>query len=418
MNNRKNFLAVMDIGSSKINCLQSFTDNNEITKVIGLSTIASKGIASGVVTDFNLAYDSISKAIRECEKQSNENIGELVISISSDKCFTKTIRAKAQVKDEIITAHDIKITMDKILEDSYFFDKKIINISPTDYIIDDASGIINPINMYGNKLEIDFLVTYTGINQYKNYAQTITQCNVDIHRIVFSNNAAGFAVLNENELELGSIVVDIGARTTSIGMFIKNNFIFSNVLSFGGNDITEVIARKLSITFEEAEKLKVLYASVIDTSQEEDIPYEVPSINFENEDNYIQVSRRKLHEIVQPFYEEILKWTHSSIEKSGYKNSIGKVLVFTGGASQIDGLTTMVNNNYNYNSRIGTPKNIKFNNNEILDASHSVAAGLIQNEININNKNRSKSIFRDDKRNLEKKKNFSFLKQWVGDNFF
>ena len=95
--------------------------------------------------------------------------------------------------------------------------------------------------MYGNKLEIDFLVTYIGINQYKNYAQTITKCNVDIHRIVFSNNAAGFSVLNENELELGSIVVDIGARTTSIGMFIKNNFIFSNVLSFGGNDITEVM---------------------------------------------------------------------------------------------------------------------------------------------------------------------------------
>ena len=418
MSNRKNLLAVMDIGSSKINCLQCFIDNNEITKVIGLSTIASKGIASGVITDFNLAYDSISKAIRECEKQSNENIGELAISISSDKCLTKTIKTKAQVKGETITVHDIKINMDRVLEDSYFFDKKIINICPTDYIIDDACGIINPINMYGNKLEIDFLVTYTGINQYKNYAQTITKCNVDIHRILFSNNAAGFAVLNENELELGSMVVDIGARTTSIGMFIKNNFIFSNVLSFGGSDITEAIARKLSITYEEAEKLKVLYASVIDTSQEEDIPYEVPSINFENEDNYIQVSRRKLYELVQPFYEEILKWTHNSIEKSGYKNSIGKVLVFTGGASQIDGLTTMVNNNYNYNSRIGIPKNIKFNNNEILDASHSVAAGLIQNEININNKNRSKNTFRDYKRNLEKKKNFSFLKQWVGDNFF
>ncbi len=418
MNNRKNLLAVMDIGSSKINCLQCLTDNNEITKVIGLSTIASKGIASGVITDYNLAYDSISKAIKECEKQSNENIVELAISISSDKCFTKTIRAKAEVKDEIITAQDINVIMDKVLEDNYFFDKKIINISPTDYIIDDASGIINPINMYGNKLEVDFLVTYIGINQYKNYVQTITKCNVDINRIVFSNNAAGLSVLNENELELGSIVVDIGARTTSIGMFIKNNFIFSNVLSFGGSDITEAIARKLSITYEEAEKLKVLYSSVVDASQEEDIPYEVPSINFENEENYIQVSRRRLYELVQPFYQEIIKWIHNSIESSDYKNLIGKVLVFTGGASQIDGLTTMVNNNYSYNSRIGVPKNIKFNNNEILDASHSVAAGLVQNEININIKNRSKYTFRDDKRNLEKKKNFSFLKQWVGDNFF
>jgi len=418
MNNRKNLLTVMDIGSSKISCLQCFTDNNDITKVIALSTIASKGITSGIITDFNLAYDSISKTIKECEKQSNEQIDQLSISLSSHRCFTKTIRSKVQVKDELISDQDIKLSMSKVLEDNYFHDKKVINISPTDYIIDNANGIINPIDMYGDTLEIDFLTTYIGINQYKNYAQSITKCNVDIHRIVFSNYAAGFSVLNENELELGSIIVDIGARTTSIGMFMKNNFIFSKVLAFGGSNITEAIARKLSITYEDAEKLKVLYSSVIDASQEEDIPYEVPSINFENEDNYIQISRRSLYELVQPFYKEILEWINSSIENSGYKNLIGKVLVFTGGASQIDGLTTMVNNNYNYNSRIGTPKNIKFNNNEILDASHSVAAGLIQNEININNKNRSKYTFREDKRNLKKKKSFSFLKQWVGENFF
>ena len=91
--------------------------------------------------------------------------------------------------------------------------------------------------------------------------------------------------------------------------------------------------------------------------------------------------------------------------KLRFINLIGKVLVFTGGASQIDGLTTMVNNNYNYNSRIGAPKNIKFNNNEILDASHSVAAGLIQNEINI--KNKSKYTFKD-KRIWKRKKTFLF----------
>ena len=73
--------------------------------------------------------------------------------------FTKSIRAKADVKDEIITEQDIKFIMDKVLEDNYFYDKNYKYIS-TDYIIDDASGIINPINMYGNKLKIDFLATY------------------------------------------------------------------------------------------------------------------------------------------------------------------------------------------------------------------------------------------------------------------
>ena len=90
--------------------------------------------------------------------------------------------------------------------------------------------------------------------------------------------------------------------------------------------------------------------------------------------------------------------------------------MFTGGASQIDGLTILANNMYNYNSRIGTPKNIKFNYNEILDTSHSVSAGLIQNEINIDSRN--KVSLKHNKRDFEKKKSFSFLKQWVGDNFF
>jgi cell division protein FtsA len=416
MNNRKKLLTVMDIGSSKINCMQSITDSNDITKVIGLSTIASKGINSGIITDFNLASESILKAIKECEKQSGENISELSVSVSSHKCFTTVIKSKVKIKEEKISELDIKNSMDNALSNNYLLDKKVINISPTDFIIDQANGIINPINMYGNELEVEFLVTYIGINQYKNYAQSITECNVDIHRIVFANYAAGFSVLNDNELDLGAVVVDMGARTTSIGMFIKNNLIYSEVLAFGGNNITETIARKLSITFEEAEKLKVLHASVIDASQEEDTLFEVPSINFENEDNYIQINRRNLFEIVQPFYKELLNWIDSSIQKSGKQNFIGKVLVFTGGASQIDGLTILTNNIYNYNSRIGAPKNIKFNHNEVLDASHSIAAGLIQNEINISNKN--KPILRQQNRNLKKRSSISFLRQWVGDNFF
>ena len=119
MNNRKNLLAVMDIGSSKVNCLQCVTDNNDITKVIGLSTIASRGIVSGIITDFNLAYDSIYRAIRECERQSNNNIVELSVSLSSHKCFTKTIRSKIEIKDDIILAQDIKECMDKVLKESY-----------------------------------------------------------------------------------------------------------------------------------------------------------------------------------------------------------------------------------------------------------------------------------------------------------
>ena len=144
---------------------------------------------------------------------------------------------------------------------------------------------------------------------------------------------------------------------------------------------------------------------------------EIPSINFENEENYIQVSKRDLYEIVKTYYEEDLKWINDSIKHSGHSHLIGKGLVFTGGAGQIDGLSIFANNIYNYNSRIGTAKNLRFNFHHILDASQSVSAGLIQNELNLFSKNKNKSMNRKEK-NIEKKTNFSFLKQWVGENFF
>jgi cell division protein FtsA len=417
MNNKNKIISVIDIGSSKISCMQSSTEANGISKVIGLGIIATKGIKAGIVTDFNQATDSIALAIKDCEKQSNESVSDLAVSISSHKCFTKIIKSKVLIKDERVAVVDLDCCKTKALGDDYFLDKKVIHISPKEYIIDEANGITNPIAMYGTELEVEFLVTYIGLNQFKNYIECITSCNVDVSRVVFSGYAAGYAVLNENELKLGSVIVDMGARTTSIGMFSNKNFIYSNVIAFGGDNITEAIARKLSITFDEAEKLKVMHASVLETSKEEETLLEIPSINFENEENYIQVSKRDLFDIVKPYYEEILKWVNDSIKKSEYAHLIGKVLVFTGGASQIDGLSIFVNNLYKYNSRIGTAKNLRFNFHHILDASQSVSAGLIQNELNLYS-NKNKNFHKERKKKLEGEISLSFIKQWVGEKFF
>ncbi len=417
MNKKNNIFSVLDIGSSKINCIQSLTERNGITKIIGQGTIATTGVRAGIITDFEKASESIQKAITDCEKQSDQIIRNLSVSISSDKCYTKKVKSKSLIKDERVSQNDIEICINKVIDSVAFSDKKIIYISPVDYSIDNSKGISNPLNMFGDELEVDLLITYIGLNQFKNYIECITSCNVDVDKIVFSNYAAGLATLNENELDIGSVVIDIGARITTLGIFSNKSFIFSDAINFGGYDITEAIARKLSISFEEAEKLKVMHSSVLDNSKEEDTSIEIPSINYENKENYITVTKKDLFELVTPFYEEILKWVNNSINNSGFSNLIGRVIVFTGGASQIDGLSILANNLFNFNSRIGIAKNIKFNFHHILDASHSVSAGLIQNELNLINISINKNLITREK-NEENRLSFSFLKKWLAENFF
>ena len=111
MNTKKKLIVTMDIGSSKISCMQAITDNNDITTVIGLSVIASKGIKSGIITDFNSAAESIAQALLDCEKQSNQSIEELSVSIASHKCSTKIMKSKVKTKDEKVSQYDVQYSI-------------------------------------------------------------------------------------------------------------------------------------------------------------------------------------------------------------------------------------------------------------------------------------------------------------------
>ena len=126
---------------------------------------------------------------------------------------------------------------------------RVLHASPVAYTIDGANGIKNPVGMFGSNLEVEFIISTIGINHYKNYIECVTRCNVDVGQVIFSGLASGIAVLNDNELDLGAVVLEIGATKTSLSIFSKGNFLFSEVINFGGNDITQAIARFFGISF-------------------------------------------------------------------------------------------------------------------------------------------------------------------------
>ena len=415
MSSYQNITSVLDIGSSKICCSIAEKDENGFNKIIGLGHIKSRGVNAGVITDFSSATKSMAEAIEDAEKKANYKIKNgITVSISSDKVIVKKFKSKIKVNEKKVSISHIKECLNIITTNNFFEDKKIIYIHPINYILDDAEEIKNPEGMYANNLEIEFVVTYMGQYHYKNYVQSIIECDIDINQIISSSLVVGRAVLNEEELNLGSVVVDMGAKTTSLAIFSKNNLVFSETLAFGGYQITEALARKFSISFDEAERLKVMHSSVIQSSEANEIFLEIPSINFQNNDNYIQITKKEVYDTVAPLVIKILEWIRVIIKKSGYGDFIGKLIVFTGGAAQIDGLMILTRDCLNYNSRIGMAKDVKFNFHYVCDSSYTVSAGLLEHAVY---ENRIKYKKEDD-RKIKKKVNLSFIKNWVGENFF
>ena len=414
MSNGSKYLASLDIGSSKICCILATKDENEISQIIGLGFNEAKGISNGVISDFNLATKSISSAILEAEKQASIKINQINISASSKIVTTKLFNKKIKILDERINEDNINESLNLVMLEPYFEGKQILHAAPVSYSIDGANGIKNPVGMYGSFLEVDFIISTIGINHYKNYIECVTKCNIDIDQVVFSGLASGIAVLNDNELTLGSVVVELGATTTSLSIFSKGNFLFSEVINFGGNNITEAIARFFNISFSEAEKMKIMYASALEHSADNEISFEVPSINYDNNEKFVNVSKKDLHKIIKPYVENILKWIKLIISKSGYEKTISNQLIFTGGGSQLDGLAILAKDYLNFNSRIGFPKEFKINLDSSLNPSHSVALGIIQSIFKVKEQERKQ----DFNMLMAKKNKFSFLRNWISEKFF
>lgn len=414
---KNDIIAALDIGSGKVCCMIANKNTEDFCEVIGIGHNESKGINSGIVTDFALAKKSIANSINSAEKQAGIKLKNgLTVSLSSSKIKTKSFKIKEYTKDRKVSHADIRDCLNKILKYEFFDEKKVVYASPINFSLDDASGIKNPLGMYGNQIEVEFVISFISLSHYKNYVECINHCGVDVNKVTVASIAAGHAVLNENELELGAVVLDMGSRTTSLAIFLENNFIFSEVLNYGGKNITEALARRFSITIEEAEKLKVMHSSVIESNDDEEVFLEIPSINSDNSEDYIQITRREVLEVVKPIVANILDWTLSTLNKSGYINSIGRVIVFTGGAAQIDGLLVLAKDLIGYNSRIGLPKELRFNFFNNIDASYAVVAGLLQQEI-YSNEREEKNILKD--RNLSDQKfNITNIKKWLAENFF
>ena len=163
MNMNNEIIVALDIGSCKICCMIARNKADDICKVVGVGYNESRGINSGIITDFFLASKSILNSIRSAEKQSGIKIKNgISVSISSSKTETNLFKSKVKIKDKKVTKVDINECLSQLLKRDFFSYKKVIYASPISFSLDQAGGIKNPLGMYGNEIEIDFIISYIG----------------------------------------------------------------------------------------------------------------------------------------------------------------------------------------------------------------------------------------------------------------
>jgi len=366
----------LDIGSGKVCTVIGELGENDQIEIIGISTAPSLGIRKGVIVDLDQAIQSVKESIESAERMAGIRINSAFVSIAGSHITSVNSKGVIAISGESpeITENDIEKVIEAAKAGIVSSEKELIHTLCREFIVDGQSGILDPLGMSGARLECKVHIVTGSVTAVQNLLKCVEGAGLDIEEIIFGTLASSNAILSNAEKELGVLVIDIGAGTTEIAIFVEGGLAYSAVLPVGGIQITNDLAVGLRTSIEEAERIKVNYGSTVENSASPEKLVEVSSINGKDKHN---VSKKYLVEIIEPRVSEIFNLVGNEIGKSGCYNMIPGGIIITGGSSLLPGISKIAEQVLNLPSRLGRPHYEGELADMINDPSYSEAIGLL-----------------------------------------
>ncbi len=334
---RESIVAALDIGSTKVCCFIARVLDEGRFDVIGIGDRASRGIVEGAVVDIHAAGQAIATAISHAERMAGIEVQQIYVATSGGRPASQRIRIETSVAGPRIVPADIRRVQAAAYARIDATDRRLLLVRPLDYTVDGVDGIENPLGMYGGRIGIDLHAITAEAGPIANLEACVKAAHVEVAGILPAPYAAGLAVLGEEDRELGITVIDMGGGTTGIAVFNSRDAIFVDVLKKGGARLTEDIAYAFSMSFREAEEIKVKEASCLSGS-----PFDTESLRVpDTQESYRRNGRHAvppyLTQVVTPRTEQTFDRVHARLNETYAGAEAGRRVVLAGGASQLVG---------------------------------------------------------------------------------
>lgn len=371
-------IAVLDIGTSKIACFIAHADGAGEMKIVGIGHQLSKGIRSGIITDFTEAEASVVSAVHAAEQMAGETIESVFVSLSGGNLVSRNVTVEMTLGGEEVTDRDIIDIIEQGRAGVSHGEHEIIHCIPVSYYLDGARGIMDPRKMFGKKLGADLHVI-TGLPSVtRNLEHCVNRCHLNVEEYIASPYASGISVLEDDEKQLGATVIDMGGGVTSFSIFGGGKNLYTDTFPVGGMHVTNDIARGLSTSLAHAERLKTLHGSTIVTARDDQTMIDVPPLGEEEGDEPNTLPRSMLIGIIRPRIEEIFEIIRDKIQLSGAASYAGKRVVLTGGASQLLGVRELAGNILGKQVRLGRPKPLPGLAEAVSGPAFAAALGMLE----------------------------------------
>jgi cell division protein FtsA len=370
----RNLLVGLDIGTSKVVAIVGEIKTDGALEIIGIGSHPSRGLKKGVVVNIESTVQSIQRAVEEAELMAGCEIHSVYAGIAGSHVRSLNSHGIVAIKDKEVVQGDVERVIDAAKAVAIPADQKILHVLPQEYIIDAQEGIRDPIGMSGVRLEAKVHIVTGADSAAQNIVKCVQRCGLAVDDIVLEQLASSYAVLTEDEKDLGVCMVDIGGGTTDIAVFGGGAIRHTAVIPIAGDQITNDIAVSMRTPTQYAEDIKIRYACALSQLANPDETIEVPSVGDRPPR---RLARQTLAEIVEPRYEELFGLIRDELRRAGLEEQVATGIVLTGGSAKMEGAIELAEEVFHMPVRLGVPQYVTGLSEVVSNPIHATGGGLL-----------------------------------------
>lgn len=375
---KKSVMGFLDIGTSKVVCMIGAISSSGNPVCLGVGSVSNEGLSDGKITDMEKLSFAIEGAVAVAEKKANCHISDVVVSLSGFQFKSYFLESKVAFNfEQIISVKDIERCARKIpvMKNIDVENYSVIHIVPIKYIIDGKKEVVNPLNLSATSLKIVYHIVAVDSLMMTELVEAAKRANLEVKDVVANSYASGLSSLVDDDRRVGSMVVDIGKSSVSVGIFSEGNFIYTFSLPLGGDYITNYICKKTNIKFDEAERIKIKYGAVQPLPIDYSEYVNVSVISDNGEDENVDMVKADILNIIYPIVKMSFSVIKKYVEDKNFLRFVNRVII-TGGGAKIQNIQNVAEEVFSLPVRVETPSKIDGIEEEYLNPSNATLIGL------------------------------------------
>jgi cell division protein FtsA len=370
----RDLIVGLDIGTSKVVAMVGSVTGDGRLEVIGLGAHPSRGMAKGVVVNIDATTQSIRRAVEEAELMAGCRIQSVYAGISGSHIKSFNSQGVVGVSHGEVGPHDMERVMNAAKAMAIPADQRVLHVMPQEYIVDGQEGIQEPVGMAGVRLEAKVHMVTGSTTAAKNITRCIEGCGLRVDKLILEQLASSYAVLQQDERELGICLVDIGGGTSDIAVFKNGSIRHTAVIPVAGNQVTNDVAVAFRTPPQNAEEIKLKHGCAQPQMLKHNEEIEVPSVGDRPPR---RLSRLTLAEVIKARYMELFQFIRKELHRSDFYDAIAGGIVLTGGSSKVEGVIELAEEVFDLPVRLGLPQNISGLTEVARNPIYSTGVGLL-----------------------------------------